>query len=226
MRRVLGGLTAASPFWIASNPAVDPGRSTVRAGVSTTRTAIPDAAAEIDRRLVRAIGQGQERALSDLYDRYASTVFGVARRILGQTDAAEEVVQDVFTQVWREAARYDPARGNVGAWIVMLARARSIDRLRARQARPDQSRAVEDAAIRPMAAGGDSPEATVVSSEEARRVRDALAALPQASRTLIDLAYYEGLTHSEIAQRTGVPLGTVKTRLRTAMQTLREVLPV
>jgi RNA polymerase sigma-70 factor (ECF subfamily) len=194
--------------------------------VSTRGSISADAAAELDRRLVRAIGLGETRALSDLYDRYARAVFGLARRILGQTDAAEEVVQDVFTQVWREAPRYDPERGAVGAWIMTLARARAIDRLRARQARPDQSRAVEDAAIRPMAAAGDSPEDVIVSSDEARRVRQALDALPEQSRALIDLAYYEGLTHSEIARRTGMPLGTVKTRLRTAMHTLREVLPV
>jgi RNA polymerase sigma-70 factor (ECF subfamily) len=182
--------------------------------------------AEIDRGLVRAISRSSGDALSQLYDRYAPTVLGLARRIVGQLDAAEEVVQDVFAQVWRDAPRYAAERGTVGAWIITLARTRAIDRLRATRARPDQSAAVQAPDARPIAAPARTPEAVAISIDEARRVRRALEQLPEALRGLVELAYYDGLTHQEIATRTGVPLGTVKTRLRAALTSLREVLPL
>jgi RNA polymerase sigma-70 factor (ECF subfamily) len=178
-------------------------------------------AAEADRQTLAAVAGGSADALERLYDRYAATAFGLARRILAQQDLAEEVVQDVFSQVWREAGRYDAARASVAGWIVLLTRTRSIDRLRARRARPDLDRPVEPAATQPLTTGERSPEQVAISSEDARNVRAALAALPEEQRSLVDLAYYEGLTHTEIAARTGVPLGTVKTRLRAAMVTLR-----
>jgi RNA polymerase sigma-70 factor (ECF subfamily) len=179
--------------------------------------------AEADQRLVRDVAAGSTEALARLYDRHAGTVFGLARRILNRLEDAEEVVQDVFTQVWREAGRYERSRATVAGWVVMLTRTRAIDRLRSRNARPDQ-RSPETAPMPDIPAAAWSPEQVTISEEDVRGVRGALAELPEAQRTLVELAYYEGLTHSEIAAKTGVPLGTVKTRIRTAMATLRGVL--
>ena len=176
---------------------------------------------EADRQLVSLIAAGSADALSQLYDRYAGTVFGMARRILRRIEDAEEVVQDVFAQIWRDAKRYEDARATVAGWVVMLARTRAIDRLRARNARPDQAAGVAPDLAPALASAERSPEAATISAEAARDIRSALQALSAAQRTLVELAYYEGLTHAEIAERTGIPLGTVKTRLRTAMFTLK-----
>lgn len=173
---------------------------------------------------MRELVAGSADALARLYDRYASTVFGLARRVLDRVEDAEEVVQDVFAQVWRDAHRYAEDRATVAGWIVMLARTRAIDRLRARRARPDQDRGMEPAPAMPIEATGPSPEHMAVTAQDGATVRRALQELPPQQRQLVELAYYEGLTHSEIASRTGVPLGTVKTRLRMAMATLRGVL--
>ena len=121
-----------------------------------------------------AVAGGSADALEHLYDRYAATAYGLARRILAQQDQAEEVVQDVFAQVWRDANRYDATRASVAGWIVLLTRTRAIDRLRARRARPDQDRAVEPAAVAPLATRDRSPEQVAISSEDARAVRAAL----------------------------------------------------
>ena len=180
--------------------------------------------ADADPTLVRAVAEGSAEALGTLYDRHAGSVFGLARRILGRQEDAEEVVQDVFAQVWRDAPRYDAARATVAGWILVLARTRAIDRLRLRRARPDVSDAVEPASAPPLAASGHDPEHAAMSADEARKVRAAFEALPEPLRALVDLAYFQGFTHSEIAGQTGVPLGTVKTRLRTAVATLRLVL--
>jgi RNA polymerase sigma-70 factor (ECF subfamily) len=178
---------------------------------------------EDDRVLLQAVAGGSTEALGRLYDRHAPTVFAIARRMLGRLEDAEEVVQDVFTQLWRQAARYDAARATVAGWVVMVARTRAIDRLRSRQARPDEAAGTEPATLT-LASPAAAPDALTMSAEEARRVRSALAALPEQQRVLLELACYEGLTHSEIAERTAIPLGTVKTRMRTAMTTLRDVL--
>jgi RNA polymerase sigma-70 factor (ECF subfamily) len=183
-----------------------------------------DASGVADSALVRAAADGSAEALGTLYDRHAAAVYGLARRILTRQEDAEEVVQDVFAQVWRDAPRYDPSRASVAGWIMVLTRTRAIDRLRARRARPDQQDAVEPADAPPLVAAGADPEHTVISTEAARKVRAAFDALPDPLRTLVDLAYFQGLTHSEIAGQTGVPLGTVKTRLRTAVASLRLVL--
>jgi len=179
---------------------------------------------EADRQLMRAVADGSSDALSRLYDRHAAVVFGLARRILMRVEDAEEVVQDVFAQVWRDAGRYVPERATVAGWIVMLTRTRAIDRLRARNARPDQARGTEPSLTVPLAAPGRDPEQIAASEADGRLVRKALESLPPDQRMLVDLAYYEGLTQSEIAERTGVPLGTVKTRVRAAMATLRSAL--
>jgi RNA polymerase sigma-70 factor (ECF subfamily) len=173
---------------------------------------------------MRAVAAGSSDALSRLYDRHAAIVFGLARRILMRVEDAEEVVQDVFAQVWRDAGRYVPERATVAGWIVMLARTRAIDRLRARNARPDQTHGAEPGPAAPLTAPGRDPEQVAVSEEDGRKVRQALTSLPPEQRSLVEMAYYEGLTQSEIAERTGVPLGTVKTRVRAAMATLRSAL--
>ena len=187
-------------------------------------SALRVANAEVDWQLVEAVARGSGDALGKLYDRYAPIAYGLARRILPQPDQAEEVVQDVFAQVWRDARRYERGRATVAGWIVMLTRTRAIDRLRARKARPDQTSGVEPGLVAPLASPDRSPEAMTISTEDVEHVRAALGQLPDNQRTLVELAYYEGMTHSEIAERTGVPLGTVKTRLRTAMATLRGAL--
>ncbi len=187
-------------------------------------SALRDANAELDRQLIQAVARGSGDALGELYDRHASVAYGLARRILPQPDLAEEVVQDVFAQVWRDARRYERERATVAGWIVMLTRTRAIDRLRARKARPDQVTGVEPSSAPALVSTVRSPEAVTISEEEVKHVRGALGELPENQRTLVELAYYEGLTHTEIAERTGVPLGTVKTRLRTAMMTLRMAL--
>lgn len=173
---------------------------------------------------MESIARGSADALADLYDRHAGLVFGLARRVVSRPEDAEEVVQDVFAQVWKQAARYSGGRGTVAGWIVMLTRTRAIDRLRARRARPDEDRGEEPGPALSLASGAADPESDALSGEQAQRVAGALATLPDSQRTLLDLAYFEGLSQSEIAARTGVPLGTVKTRMRAAMGTLRQKL--
>jgi RNA polymerase sigma-70 factor (ECF subfamily) len=184
---------------------------------------VTDLAIDTDRQLVRAVAEGSSDALGQLYDRHAAAVFGLARRVLMRAEDAEEIVQDVFAQVWRDASRYLADRATVAGWIMMLTRTRAIDRLRARRARPDQA-ATESSAALPLREPGRDPEQAAVTADDGRIVRHALDALPDNQRQLVELAYYEGMTHSEIAERTGVPLGTVKTRLRAAMATLRGAL--
>ena len=188
-------------------------------------TGISDLNAEADRQLVRAVASGSTEALGRLYDRHAGVVYSLARRILTRLEDAEEVVQDVFAQVWRDAGRYDAVRATVAGWVVMLARTRAIDRLRARQSRPDQNLPVDPTTTPAAADPSRNPEQVAISADDARGVRRALEALPEAQQSLVNLAYFEGLTHMEIAERTGVPLGTVKTRLRMAMAAMRDALP-
>lgn len=178
----------------------------------------------MDRQTVRAIAGGSAEALGRLYDRHAAAMFGLACRMMTRREDAEEVIQDVFAQVWRQAARYEAGRATVVGWLVMVTRARALDRLRARRARPDLDGAVDPDGAPPLAATAPDPEQVVISGLEASKVRAALVSLPEAQRALVELAYYEGLTHTEIAETTGVPLGTVKTRLRTATIALRGAL--
>ena len=195
-------------------------RSSVIGAVRSSRT-LRGVDAETDRQLVRAVADGSAEALGRLYDRHADVVYGLARRILTRREDAEEVVQDVFAQVWRTAARYEARRATVAGWLVMLARTRAIDALRARQARPDQDRGLDHSAAPALASGGHDPDQVPLTLEEVRRVRSAVEALPDVQQVLIELAFFEGLTHSELAARTNTPLGTVKTRLRAAMNALR-----
>jgi RNA polymerase sigma-70 factor (ECF subfamily) len=143
-------------------------------------------------------------------------------RIIGDRANAEEVMLDVYSQMWRSAARYDGTRGTPLAWMVTLARTRAIDRLRYAKHRAKHEDVLDRAAALP--ATTPTPERAAQSAEERRRVEEAIALLPDEQRVLVQLGFFAGLSHTEIAERLGVPLGTVKTRIRMAMVKLRETL--
>ncbi|HIK42563.1 sigma-70 family RNA polymerase sigma factor [Thermoleptolyngbya sp. M55_K2018_002] len=174
--------------------------------------------------LLARIAQQDQSALSLLYDRYARVLYSLAFRILGSVEEAEEIVLDVFSQVWKLAGRYDPRRGRVDAWLFMLTRSRSLDRLRSLQR---VSKAVEsstEAAKTVPQAQISDPTEDVLINERRDRVLAAMQRLPVEQREVLELAYYEGLTHVEIATKTGKSLGTVKTRIRLGLNKLRQVL--
>ena len=168
--------------------------------------------------LVERIVAREERAVAELYERHSRLLFGLIRRILGDRSEAEEVLQEVFLAVWTRAETYNVALGSPAGWLVRIARNRGIDRLRAKGVR---ERAVDASYTSPVV---DSPESGAARSEQQRVVWCALQALPADQRELIEHAYFLGLTHSELAARFRLPLGTVKTRIRTGMLTLREQL--
>lgn len=157
-------------------------------------------------------------AAAELYDRYAAQIYALARRILRDDSDAEDVVQEVFSQAWRSADRYENSRGSVLGWLLMMTRTRAIDKIRARRSRPDTNSGVLPDTIE---AGDVLASDVLVAAEQASRVREALLELPGSQRTALELAYYEGLTQAEIATRLSEPLGTVKTRMRAALSTLR-----
>ncbi len=172
--------------------------------------------------LIRRAGCGEQSALTELYDTTSRFVFGLVLRILRDRDTAEEVLLDVYTQVWRQSAAYDVTRGAPLAWLMTIARSRAIDRLRSRRTieqRNEPLAAMDDAGT--MA---PSPEASAVALERQRLVRRALEALSPEQREVIELAYYSGMSHSEIALQLDQPLGTVKTRTRLGMMKLRDML--
>jgi RNA polymerase sigma-70 factor (ECF subfamily) len=162
-------------------------------------------------------------ALAELYDRYAGKLLGLSRRIVGDGGDAEEVLQEVFLFAWRAASSFDPSRGNVLTWLLVATRSRSIDRLRARRpaSRPEV-RSLEEVLEPP--AGPHDVEADSVGREWESLCRSAVGELPADQRRALELAYFEGLTHQEIADRTSMPLGTVKTRVRLGLMKLRESL--
>jgi RNA polymerase sigma-70 factor (ECF subfamily) len=175
-----------------------------------------------DQALVAAIARQEQEAFERLYDRYHTMVYHLARKILNTPDRAEEVVYDVFWQVWREASRYDEQRGSVGAWVTTLARSRAIDALRARQAQPATS---DDATTDEHALLTDptpNPEERSSLGQRASLVRAALDTLPTDQRTALELAFFRGFSHSEIAEQLDEPIGTIKTRIRTAMLRVRD----
>jgi RNA polymerase sigma-70 factor, ECF subfamily len=176
-----------------------------------------------DAALVRQVADRRPDALGELYDRFAPLLLGLTTHILGSRGEAEEVLQDVFLQVWNRADRYDPSRSSVSTWLVLIARSRAIDRLRSRRV---AERTLE--AVQQQAPGGGhaSPEAAenVLIRERRERVRSELAVLPAEQREVLELAFFQGLSQSEIAGRTGIPLGTVKTRSLLAMKKLRQAL--
>jgi RNA polymerase sigma-70 factor (ECF subfamily) len=187
---------------------------------------MPPGTAATDEGLLAGMSAGDQDALSSLYDRYRTVVFALALRILRDRGEAEEVLADVFHQAWRHASSFDPRRGTVTGWLFNLCRSRSIDRLRAR------GRREAGLARMSLAEGGPhesasverGPEAAADLTDRRRLVGAALGALSPAQRQAIELAYFEGLSHSEIAARIREPLGTVKTRIRQGLMTLRDSL--
>ena len=171
-----------------------------------------------DAPLLDRIARGDADALALLYDRYAPRVLGLTTRILGDPDEAEDVLQEVFLQVWR-APRFDPSRGAVLTWLLVLARSRAIDRLRSLRRRGRDRQVDVAAADLPS---GQDVERDAGSAQEGSAVRRALADLPAEQRRALELAYFDGYTQTEIAELTGAPLGTVKTRLRQGMMKLRD----
>jgi RNA polymerase sigma-70 factor (ECF subfamily) len=158
-----------------------------------------------------------ESALEALYDRHAPYVNGIALRILEESAEAEEVTQDVFWQLWKGRIRYDAARGRFTTWLFALTRNRCVDRLRSRKRRP----ATEPLAAEPRERAPEDPEIDARAGEERARVARALASLPDEQRRAIELCFYEGLTHREAAERLREPLGTIKGRVRMAMEKLK-----
>jgi len=190
-----------------------------------SRTADIEASDSNDARLVARMAEGDQAALSDLYDRHRGVLFALALRVLRDRGEAEEALTDVFLQAWRAAGSFDSRRGPVTSWLVTLARSRAIDRLRARGRRDaaHASLAQEGAgttvgSVTPAA----DPALHVEGLSKRRRIGAALAALSAPQRSAIELAYYGGLSHSEIAEKLGEPLGTIKTRIRQGLMTLRD----
>jgi RNA polymerase sigma-70 factor, ECF subfamily len=168
----------------------------------------PDLAAVV------AMKAGDQGALAELYDRYSSVVYAVALRVLGDAGAAEDVLQEVFLQLWRNPAGFDAARGSLGAWLAVISRNRAIDFLRRR--RPDTD--IEDVVLSvapDLAAEADR-------SRAAEKIRGVLGTMPVPQRSALEMAYFEGMSHSEIASKTGEPLGTIKTRIRAGLMALRK----
>ncbi len=172
-----------------------------------------------DAPLLERIARGDADALGVLYDRHAPRVLGLTARILSDRDEAEDVLQEVFLQIWRAPERFNASRGSVLTWLLVLARSRAIDRLRALRRR-GRDRHVDIADV-VVAASGDLERETQ-NSQDADGIRRVLATLPADQRRALELAYFEGYTQSEIAELTGAPLGTVKTRLRQGMMKLRD----
>jgi RNA polymerase sigma-70 factor (ECF subfamily) len=180
-----------------------------------------------DSELVARAGSGDERAMTDLYDRYGAVVYTVAYRVVGERADAEEVVVEAFAQAWRDAGRFEAARGSVAAWLTMIARSRALDLVRARGRRERLAATAAGASPETSASGADpaaNPAERTEQDERRRIVRQAMESLSPPQRQAIELAFFEGLSQSEIAERLGEPLGTVKTRIRLGMQKLRESL--
>ena len=181
--------------------------------------ATPPGERNMDQQALERMTRGEPDALAELYDRYARSIYSLAVRIVRDQADAEDIVQEVFSQAWRQAARYDAARGNVAAWLLTLARSRAIDRLRGRRARPWE--VSEGSSPLTLPDAGLGPDVLAASAEQVGLVRTALQSLPLMERVALELAYFEGHTHTEIATRLELPLGTVKTRIRQGLLRLR-----
>lgn len=167
--------------------------------------------------LVARVARGDDQAFEQLYDLLSATVYGVCRRTLRDPAESEEVAQEVLLEIWRTASRYDPVRAGVRSWAVMIAHSRAVDRVRSSERR----RAREEATALPEPPAVDEVSEAAVSAFEVRRVRRAMSELSDVQRESVRLAFYGGHTHREVAALLGVPLGTVKTRIRDGLTRLR-----
>jgi RNA polymerase sigma-70 factor (ECF subfamily) len=171
-----------------------------------------------DEALPALVARGDEQALAELYDRFGRVAYGVALRVLRDAALAEDAVQDGFLTAWRTAAGFDPARGKASTWLLTLVHRRAVDVVRREERR--RADVLDDAPI----ASGDATDESVEIRDERRRVQAARAKLPPDQREALELAYYGGLTQTELAERLGVPLGTIKSRMFTALSRLRDLL--
>lgn len=167
-----------------------------------------------DSALVAAVRSGEERAMTELYDRYSGIVYSVALRVLGDTGAAEDVLQEVFMQLWRNPGLFDYSRGNLAPWLAVIARNRAIDALRKRRPESD----IEEVVVSVDSDLAGEAERSIAME----KVRGVLSTMPAAQRNALEMAYFEGLSHSEISAKTGEPLGTIKTRIRSGLLALRK----
>lgn len=167
-----------------------------------------------DAALIARMRAGEQSAMADLYDRYSGVVYGVALRVLASTTAAEDVVQEIFLQLWRNPQAFDAERGRLAPWLAVIARNRAIDHLRKRPMESD----IDEL---PISTGVDL-ESDSAQKLAIEKVRGVLAQLPPDQRKALEMAYFEGMTHTEIAGKTGEPLGTIKTRIRTGLLALRK----
>ncbi|HEX8674995.1 MAG TPA: sigma-70 family RNA polymerase sigma factor [Longimicrobium sp.] len=184
----------------------------------------PAADPETDRLLVGRVVRGDEIALAALYDRWADRVYSIAAHVMGASDGADDVVARTFTQIWKDAARYDVERGSVAAWIVIIARSHALTMRRSegRRTRHDEMRSqfvLDEGTI-----AAASPLQEVETGEDRQAVHKAMSRLPEEQERVVRMTYFEGLTQAEIAERLGIPLGTVKTRVRLAFSKLRATL--
>ena len=175
--------------------------------------------------VIRRVAGADQGALGELYDATSPTVFGLVRRIVGDASVAEEVTIDVYTQVWRLASAYSEEKGSPVTWLIMLARSRAIDHLRSRTRRVKEQELPIEVAFDHSHSDPD-PETAAISGNRQQIVREILADLEPEQVAMLQLAFFEGLSHGEIAAKTGIPLGTVKTRIRTGMMRMRELLEV
>ena len=184
---------------------------------------------ETDHDLMRAVSEGDAVSFASLYDRYSPAVLALCIRILRSRADAEELLSDVFQEVWNRPERYDPARGNVLTYLITLARSRAIDRLRSRKRRDERFTSVDDGervADEPADPGGETPLESAVLAEQRGRIRQALSDLSPDQREAIELSFYSGLSHSEISRELGQPLGTIKSRIRNGLIQLQDSLRI
>jgi len=174
--------------------------------------------------LIRRMCDADETALGALYDRWMRSLYSLVVHLLKDPDEAEDVVEETFWQAWRKASSYEPSRGAVSTWLLTIGRRRALDRLRAKARRREDSLTHEGRVLADMASAAPDPSQTAEGAERRAHVLAALDELPDEQREVLELGYFQGLTQTEIAEATGQPLGTVKTRMRLAMQKLREPL--
>jgi RNA polymerase sigma-70 factor, ECF subfamily len=177
---------------------------------------------QLDGLLIR-VADGDEPAFADLYDAVAGSVFGLAKRVLRQAEQAEEVAQEVLLEVWQQAARFDPGRGSGFAWVMTVAHRRAVDRVRSAQSASDRERRVGQ---RNHEREHDQVAELVEQRMEAEAVRDCMDSLTEVQKQSVTMAYYEGMTYPEVAERLDAPLGTIKTRMRDGLIRLRDCLGV